>query len=136
MLPSCDCRNIIIPLHIRFIKTILKFTCVFEFCQFENIFERCQFCPQSRYYVYCNKNCESWVKIFKNVNKNIQLYHWIACFDVYGETWKLSLNQSITFNQERNNHYDHFTIVDIAKLLWTLAPSPSIADPRFLNFII
>ena len=51
----------------------------------KNKFERCKICPQVCCYVYCNKNCESWVKVSKmstrTVNFTIRLHN-------YHEYWK------------------------------------------------
>ena len=66
--------------HPFYKNRIIKFKCVSKFCQYENIFERCQFRPHLRCLVYCNKYCQLWVKVFKNVSKHIQLCHWIEWF--------------------------------------------------------
>ena len=40
-----------------------------------------------------------------------------------GKTWKLSLNHTITYNQERNNRYDRFVTTEMTKLFGTSAPA-------------
>ena len=57
-------------------------------------------------------------------------------FHVYRDIWKPSLNQFISFKQERNNCYDRFAVAGMTKLPGTLAASIVDHMPRELSRFI